>query len=53
MSSKSNLASLISFVLALVDLMPLRFLCMCPFAVAVDGGRCFSKEGTSPWNELN
>ena len=53
MSSKSNLASLISFVLALVDLMPLRFLCMCPFAVAVDGGRCFSKEGTSPGNESN
>ena len=53
MSSKSNLASCISFVLLLVDRIPLRFLCICPFAVAVDGGRCLSKEGTNPGKELS
>ena len=26
---------------------------MCPFAVAVDGGRCFNKEGTNPGKELS
>ena len=53
MSSRSNLASFISFGLALVDLIPLRFLCMCPLAVAVEGGKCFSREGTNPGNELS
>ena len=53
MSSKSSLASFISCVLFLVERIPLRFLCMCPFAVAVDGGRCFSKEGTNPGKELS
>ena len=53
MSSKSSLASMVSCVLLLVDRIPLRFLCMCPFAVAVDGGRCFNKEGTNPGKELS
>ena len=53
MSSKSILAFFISCVLFLVERIPLRFLCMCPFAVAVDGGRCFGKEGTNPGKELS
>ena len=53
MSAKSRRASITSWVLFLVDCSPLRFLCMCPLAVAVDGGRCFSSDGTSPGKDSN
>ena len=51
MSSKSILASFASCGLFLVERIPLRFLCMCPVAVAVDGGRCFNNEGTKSGKE--
>ena len=53
MSSKSILASFASCGLFLVERIPLWFLCMCPFVVAVDGGRCFNNEGTNPGKELS
>ena len=51
MSATSSRASAMSCFALLVDLRPLRFLCMCPLAVAVDGGRCLSKDGTKPGKE--
>ena len=51
MSATSSRASAMSCLVLLVDLRPLRFLCMCPLAVAVDDGRCLSKDGTKPGKE--
>ena len=53
MSATSRRASATSWFLLLVDCNPLRFLCMCSLAVAVDSERCFSSDGTSPGKGSN
>ena len=53
MSSMSRRVFATSWFFLLVDRSPLRFLCMCPLAVAVDGGRYFSSDGTSPGKDSN
>ena len=52
-SAKSSRASLRAAVLDLVDRIPDRFLCMCPFGVAVLGGKCLSNPFSKPGKERN
>ena len=53
MSATSRRASAMSCLALFVDRTYLRFLCICPLAVAVDDGRCLSRDGTKPGKVFN
>ena len=54
MSSTCSLASIVACQSFRVELMPCRGRTICPFAVAVDSGRCFvSRSADSPGKVLS